>query len=338
MELKNINQAELDGLAAYQTISPFLQSFAWGEFHRALNHRVWRWGVFKDEKLIAGANVIEHSLPLGQSYLYCPRGPITDPTLSVKEKNECLSLILSKVRDLTIATTNKEEIFFRFEPTWDIANLEMKVYESLAIQPKHTAILNLELSETEILNNCKPKTRYNIRLAEKKNVTIEHLPTNSFNEIWPLFLKTAGKQNFNLHPQSYYQTMLAQLPFAELWVVRNQEKKIIAGNLMIFFGSQVTYLHGASDYDDRQLMAPYLLHWEMIKMAKQRGFKSYDFYGIGGNDSSTANWAGFSRFKEGFGATPIALSGTFDFLYNKTRYRLYQTTRKIGRKIRAIFK
>lgn len=338
MELKNINQAELDSLATCQTISPFLQSFAWGEFQRAQNHRVWRFGIFKNEKLIAGANIIEHSLPLGQSYLYCPRGPIVDPTLNVKEKNECLSLILSKVRDLTIATSNKEEIFFRFEPTWDIADLEIKVYESLAVQPKHTAILNLELSETELLNNCKPKTRYNIRLAEKKNVTIERLPAENFNEVWPLFLKTAGKQNFNLHPQSYYQMMLEQLSFAELWVARNQEKKIIAGNLMIFFGEQVTYLHGASDYDERQLMAPYLLHWEMIKMAKQRGFKSYDFYGVGGNDSETANWAGFSRFKEGFGAKIVNLSGTLDFVYNKPRYNLYCLFRFFLRKINYLLK
>ena len=332
MELKNINQAELDSLATI-TNSPavFLQSFAWGEFQKNFGHRVWRFGVFQGEKIIAAASIVEHNLPLSQSYLYCPRGPIIDTSLTIAQKNEALGLILSKVRDLTIATDNKEEMFLRFEPTWDVTGFEAKIWPTLAIQPASTAILNLDKNLEELFNNFKPKTRYNIRLAEKKGVIIEHLPATDFASVWQLFQKTAAKNKFGLHKQTYYQTMLDQFPGAELWTAKTPTGEIAAANIMIFFGTQATYLHGASNNDLRSFMAPHLLHWQLIKHAKDHGLNIYDFYGVKNDNKTTSTWAGFSRFKESFGAEIINLPGTLDFLYRPKWYKIYLLIRKINR-------
>jgi len=339
MELTNIAQAELDSLAtATNSPAAFLQSFAWGEFQKNFKHRVWRFGVFENEKIIAAASVLENNLPLSQSFLYCPRGPIMDPSLTVAQKNNALSLILSKVRDLTIATDNKEEMFLRFEPTWDLTDFTEKIWPTLAIQPASTALLDLEKNLDEIFNNFKAKTRYNIRLAEKKGVVVERLPATDFASVWPIFQKTAAKNNFGLHEQKYYQTMLKEFSPAELWVAKTPTNEIAAANIMIFFGHQATYLHGASDNDLRSFMAPHLLHWEAIKMAKNRGLNIYDFYGVKNDSKTTNSWAGFSRFKESFGAEIINLSGTLDFVYNKPRYRLYCLLRFFLRKINRLIR
>jgi len=104
--------------------------------------------------------------------------------------------------------------------------------------------------------------------------------------------------------------------------------KVIASNIMTFFGDMVTYVHGSSSDQDRNVMAPYLLQWTIIQQAKNLGYKHYDFYGI-----DETKWPGVTRFKRGFGGTEINYPGTFDVIFNSFLYKSYQVLRWLRRKI-----
>jgi len=340
MELKLISQQELDNFVSSQDHSQFLQSYSWSEFQKSLNRETWHYGVFLakgqpasggSSELVAVASFISMAIGFYKSYLYCPRGPIISKNLSTDKKNEALELLLSKARDITIQTKKTEEIFFRFEinePLPVLKSTKTKITKS--VQPANTLILNLQATSYDLQSNLHPKTRYNIKLAEKHGVKIEKLNKTHFEECWPLFLATGERDEFGLHPKGYYQKML-ELKEIELWVARNDKNVIIAANLMSFYGDSTTYLHGASAYEHRQIMAPHLLQWTLIQEAKSRGFKYYDFHGIAPEDQPNHPWAGVTRFKKGFGGEVINYPGTYDFIYQPLSYKLYQILRKINR-------
>lgn len=338
MEIQLLNQLQLDNFVSSQPHAQFLQSWSWGEFQKNAGHRVWRFGVYENNQLMASAAIIEHRLPLKKSYLYCPRGPIINSRLTDEQQEEVLKLILSKARDITIATQNAEEIFFRFEPIFAIRDsclpagtARFAIWPTLSIQPPNTLILDLRLPTSDLLNNMHPKTRYNIHLAEKHGVKI--IRTANFEKCWPLFKATGQRDRFNLHAKNYYQKMM-ELKEMELWVAENNQGDIIAANLMSFFGDTATYLHGASDYQNRNLMAPHLLQWVLIQEAKNRSFKYYDFHGVAPENKPDHPWAGVTRFKMGFGGKVINYPGTFDFIYEKGWYKLYQFFRKVNQILR----
>jgi lipid II:glycine glycyltransferase (peptidoglycan interpeptide bridge formation enzyme) len=106
------------------------------------------------------------------------------------------------------------------------------------------------------------------------------------------------------------------------------KNQVIAGNIVSFFGDTVTYVHGASSYEHRRVMAPYLLQWQVIKKAKEKGYRHYDFYGI-----DEEKWPGITRFKKGFGGEGIKYPGTYDLILNKKWYYVYKTLRYIRRKL-----
>lgn len=333
MELKPLTQPVLDDFVSAQEHAQFLQSWFWGEFQQSLDRQVWRFGLYLDEQPIAVASITAMILGFKKSYLYCPRGPILSGKLTDDQKIEALKLILSKSRDLTIQTKQSEEIFFRLEPTFALNTSDFKLQSTKPIQPADTLILDLQQSADKLLANFHAKTRYNIKVAEKRGVTIAKLEAGQFDQCWRLFLTTSKRDQFGLHPKGYYEAML-KLPEVELWVAKTPENAIIAANLLAFYGDTATYLHGASDYNHRQLMAPNLLQWTLIKEAKQRGFKYYDWHGIAPDNSGQHPWAGLTRFKRGFGGKIISYPGAYDFIYQPGWYQAYQRLRKLNRLLR----
>jgi len=172
------------------------------------------------------------------------------------------------------------------------------------------------------------KTRYNIRLAEKKGVIVKKINNNkkAIDVFWKLIEKTSQRDGFTPHSKKYYAQML-ELENFNLWTAEYQNNILVA-NIVVNFGDTITYLHGASSNKDRNVMAPHLLQWEQIKWAKERGFKIYDFWGIAKEDSQNDKWLGFTRFKKGFGGQEKRLPGTFDLVYNQKIYRVYNFFKK----------
>ena len=307
----------------------FLQSFQWAEIQSAFGQKV----VFKsleiNNKTIGFFIAIEHNIWRSKKYWYIPRGPI----FFDDQQNLWLDFFLALKK-----TAEEEHLeFVRLEPVYDnfldYYSIGKSLLKTIDIQPAKTSFLDLSLTEDELLKQMGQKTRYNIRLAQKKGVEVLELSGDNLADFWQLISVTAGRDNFFIHNKEYYQNLLNyNNGFVRLFAAKFKGE-ILAMGIFSFFGSTVSYLHGASSNNHRNLMAPYLLHWELIKIAKNEGFVNYDLYGV-----DEKKWPGVSRFKNGFAGKNFSFPGTFDYVVNKRFYYLYKIFRQARRISKKFFK
>ncbi|MFH0928399.1 MAG: peptidoglycan bridge formation glycyltransferase FemA/FemB family protein [bacterium] len=284
----------------------FAQSWDWGEFQKAAGEKVWRF-AHKD----AFAQVIEKGLPLGMKLWFVPRGPKNFEAAHLKE--------------LAAFAKKAGAVLVRFEPL-EKPSIGKWVR---SVSPAVTSRIDLGLAEEEILAGMHQKTRYNLRLAEKKGVEVAESRDVA---VWlDLIHATAERDRFHLHQDEYYRKMLAS-PIVKLFVASLEERPL-AAMIAVFFGDAVTYLHGASGNESREVMAPFLLHWRVTQEAKQSGYKYYDFWGVNPSDAKSPHykksWEGLTRFKKGFGGEEVALPGTFELPARFWLYQLYSLRQKI---------
>ena len=289
-------------------MNSFLQSKNWLDFQKSLGRKVWQ---------IDSVNIIRHNLPLGKGYFYSPR---TEGDFLSKE-------FLNRIKEVA---NQENAIFFKIEPQEQIDESLLKksgFIKGKDIQPRKTLILDITKTEKELLNQMHYKTRYNIRLAEKKGVEIraksQKSKVKNFEEFWRLLQQTAKRGNFRTHPKEYYKKMLEIIPETELFIAEHQNR-VIAANIVIFYQKTAIYLHGASDYQYRSLMAPHLLQWKQILEAKRRGCIEYDFWGI-----DEKKWPGVTRFKKGFGGKQVIYPGAYDLVFQPVWYKIYKLAKVI---------
>jgi len=256
-------------------------------------------------------------LPLGLSYGLIQKGPIGKNGIDLKQVLE------------TIGSWNPQVTFIRFEPLVPstLYPLSSPVHKTIHVSPEETLMLDLTKTEDDLLTFMHQKTRYNIRLAEKKGVEVRGLTREEWPDAWKIFEETAERDAFRLHGRSRYESWLEHFSGARL-VGAFYEGELLAVNLQVdAFGTR-TYLHGASSNKHRDVMAPYAIHWREIVHAKKAGLVRYDFWGV--SDTNPA-WRGITRFKLGFGGERFVSPGTFDFILDKPRYFFYLVFRRIGR-------
>jgi peptidoglycan pentaglycine glycine transferase (the first glycine) len=317
--IKVTSQSEWDGHVSRQQRSSFLQSWFWGDVASKDGFEVSRIGIMDNGKFVAGANLIRKPLIAGYGYYYCPLFPV------IGESGEETGIVRRLVE--YIKRSDKDRIvFLRFEPTRGISVANSRLVKTIDIQPRQTRILNLADTEEDLLKSMHQKTRYNIRLAEKKGVSVETGGSDNAEVFWRLLKATAARDNFRTHGYKHYFNLLeAGTPGIKLLIARfNREP--IAAVILAEYGDTVTYLHGAALNTWRHLMAPYLLQWTAIRQARGRGYRYYDFYGI-----DEQRWPGVTRFKSGFGGRIASCPGTYDLVLMPQFYRLYRVLRVLRR-------
>lgn len=348
MEIKEHNNPDRQNWNSFVLANQgeFLQSWEWGDFQKSFGKKIWRLTMEDNGEILGIALVIKHSLPFGKNYLYLPKGPIfKNPKIQ--------NLFFNKIKEIA---KKESSVFARIEPSKNtIIPPGENVLQAANLQPRTTLILDIAKPKEQLLAEMKPKTRYNIKLAEKHGVrtSISDKKTlaDDFEKFWLLMSETARRDGFRTHPKNYYWQMLNILksgkndfrnsPVAELFLAECQSE-ILAANIVIFFGSRATYLHGASSSGNRNLMTPYLLQWEQIKKARKQGIKEYDFWGITiktqnpkpppKNFSMThykPSWEGITRFKKGFGGKEIVYPEAIDFIYQPTPYKAIKALKKL---------
>jgi lipid II:glycine glycyltransferase (peptidoglycan interpeptide bridge formation enzyme) len=287
----------------------FLQSQVWADFQKSINRKIWR----LDEAL-----VIKHNLLFNKSYFYSPR-----LRFSIFGGQARCEDWINKIKQIA---KQENAIFLKIEPSFAKATDGKPLYleefgfiKGQNIQPSKTLILNIEKTEQELLRQMHYKTRYNIGLAEKKGILIKK-DKNKFEDFWRLIQETTKRDGFRPHPKEYYRKML-KISDVELFLA-DFKNKIIAANIVVFYEKQAIYLHGASDYEQRNLMAPFLLQWSQILEAKKRGCTEYDFWGI-----NEKKWPGVTRFKKGFGGYEISYPGAYDLVFQPMWYKIYKISR-----------
>ena len=232
---------------------------------------------------------------------------------------------------------NHRAIFLKLEPdlwsdpqpeTWNL-KLETSPHN---IQPPRTILINIKDDEDTILARMKQKTRYNIRLAEKKGVTVR--AWDDIESFHKMMLVTGGRDGFGVHSLEYYKRayeLLRPKGLGEI-LVAEYEGKPLAALFVARNGNRAYYLYGASTDEERNRMPTYLLQWEAMKWAKARGCEEYDLWGVPDEDEATleANFEtrhdglwGVYRFKRGFGGELKRAVQALDRVYNPLLYWAY---------------
>ncbi len=330
--LKKINKEELNSFLKKQEQNEFLQSFEWIKFQSDFfKQKFYSFAVVEGDKILAIFNFVKKKLFLQKAYYYAPR-LVFDKSLIASKRKEVFNFFLQSINK---QATEDNIIFFRFEFAFEEdEEVLQKFRKTINLQPAKTLILDLRKGEDDLLADMYQKTRYNIRLASKKGVKVKELKADNFEDFWKLMKQTGQRDGFSLHQKNYYKEMLKIKGELKMHLfVAYYEETILAGAILACFGDTCVYLHGASSNTMRNLMAPYLLQWEMIKFAKKNNFSYYDFFGI-----DEEKWPGVTRFKKGFAYRNFEksvkkYSKTYDFVFSEFWYFVYKILRYFRRKI-----
>jgi lipid II:glycine glycyltransferase (peptidoglycan interpeptide bridge formation enzyme) len=296
-----------------------LQSWAWGEFRKKMGIQVVRIGTYTNGKLTDGWQLTFHQIPHTPLTVgYFPKGP--QPT----------EMMIARLNEIGI---QYHAIFIQLEPNIIVRNSKFEIRNS-NLKPSHhplftkyTFILDLTKSEDELLAAMHPKTRYNLRVAQKHGVVIrEDNSPKAFYTFVQLSEETTIRQKFLAHNRNYQIKMwetMHQAGIARLFTAVVGDE-IVAAWILFFWNDTVYYPYGASGRNRREIMAPNLLLWEIVKNAKASGYKKFDLWGaIGPNPDPNDPWYGFHRFKQGYNPELVEFAGSFDLVINPVFYKLY---------------
>lgn len=346
MQLVEVKQLEKDIYNRFvieNETGSFLQSWEWGSWQETLGRKILRYWILPASpadgdiggQRIGSLQLIKMSLPMGKYYLYCPYGPIIGDGLRVTG-DELMQELQKKFTDA---------IFIRIESK---AFLPVTRHSSLVtktsnIQPGKTLIIDLSKSEEELLTEMHHKTRYNIKLAKKHGVEIKdefEISTGHglfYEEAINLIVATAKRQGYKGYGASYYKKMIDCL------MVQNRgdlklhiykaifQNQLLSAAVMLDYGKTRTFLFGGSSEFHKNVMAPYLLHFQAMLDAKTAGLMGYDFWGI---ETASGDTPGFVRFKLGFSNSELSIkqyAGAYDLVVSPAWYRVYKVFRWLNR-------
>lgn len=307
-----------------------LQTTAWGRVKQSTGWESFPLGVMDRGRLQAAALVLAKRLPYIPAVLaYSPRGPLYS-------SGEALAHLLQGgtkfLREQGALVWKMDPAIPEADPTWLEAARSQglkQVETSLdfdGVQPRHVMTLSLNHSLDTLLANMKQKTRYNIRYAMRKNVTVQALKEKSqLGVFYCLLQETAKRDRFTIRSLDYFEAIwdhLVQAGLARVFLAYHEETPL-AGAICFRLGPRVWYVYGASSSEKRNLQAPHLIQWEMIKWAKGAGCTIYDFRGVSGDLRPEHPLYGLYRFKEGFGATLETYVGEFDLPIRQGGYALW---------------
>jgi peptidoglycan pentaglycine glycine transferase (the first glycine) len=339
----------------------FLQSYEWGQVKAKYGwsplYAVWdadgRFSVESDPNLLSTFHspvaaalilkrqILRNGFAARLAILYSPKGPLLDWT------NEALrNRVLD---DLQSFAKQQGAIFLKMDPDVVLgtgvpggegdlldetgqavmSELKRRGWGSASdqIQFKNTVLIDLNPSEEELLARMKQKTRYNIRLAEKKGVNLRVGTSVDLVMLYKMYAETSLRDGFVIRDERYYQTvwnlfMSSGEPTCEP-LIAEVDGEPVAALFVFYFAGRAYYVYGMSRDKHREKMPTYLLQWEVIKRAKARGCVVYDLWGAPDVfDESDWLWSVY-RFKGGLGGSVVRTLGAWDFAPNPLWYRMY---------------
>lgn len=331
-----IDVSEKDYFNKFMESSPkghVLQTWEWGELKAKTGWVPLRLMVEKKGQPVAAVSILKRTVPvLKKNIFYAPRGPVLDMSTP-----GLFSFLLDETKKLA---QKHNAIFLKLDPdisseniVWQNA-LKKEGFRSAekgsgfeGVQPKYVFRLDISPDEEELMANLHQKTRYNIRLAARKGVTITD---NGTKEDLPVFYRvlqeTCERDRFLVRSYQYFADLydfLTPPGYTRLFLAK-LEDKVIAGAILLIIGDKAWYLYGASSNEARNTMPNYLMQWEMIRWAKSQGCTMYDFRGVPGKLTEDNPLYGLYRFKKGFNGEFTEFIGEYDLVYQPAVYWLYQ--------------
>ncbi len=322
--MTELNQQKWDSFVLNHDGS-FLQSWAWAQFQKSTGKKV----LFLKENGWQSIIII-FPLAFGKTYFYAPYGPIWN-----RQKNSEQIILENFLNKLKSIAKEYNAIFLKIEPKTDDYKIA-KIVQSLgfkkskkSIQPENTIIIDLTKPDDEILAGMEKRCRYEIKQAEKKQVSFFCDNSQSgIKNFLNLLEKTAKRDSFRTHPLAYYETLIKSLKPAgqvDLFFAKIGQE-IISGCIIVYFGDTASYIHAASSGPYRAANA---LVWTAMREAEKKQCAYFDLYGIAPPGASESHpWHGLTKFKESFGGNRIHYIGAFDYPFSNFWFNLYKFGKK----------
>ncbi|MDP6792538.1 MAG: peptidoglycan bridge formation glycyltransferase FemA/FemB family protein [Anaerolineales bacterium] len=319
-----------------------LQSWEWGEFKSRHGWTPYRWAWKRERQVLAAAQMLlrsETRFGMRVTIAYVPRGPLLDWT--------DFDLRRRVLHDLRSLACRYGALFLKMDPHVAVGYgvpgspeeqpdaLGLKLADDLVsegwreswqqIQFRNTVVLNLAQDESVLLASFRQKTRYNVRLAMRKGVTVRVGTDDDLEMLFRLYACTAERDGFVIRPQQYYRDAwgcfmrdhMAEPLLAEVG------GEVVAALLLFTFCGRATYMYGMSSGAHSEKMPNYLLQWEAIRRAKTAGCSIYDFWGAPDRFVSGDPLWGVWRFKAGFRGQVVRTLGAWDYPCRRAGYWLY---------------
>lgn len=202
--------------------------------------------------------------------------------------------------------------------------------------PRFTNIVSLEQKEDEILNQMKSKGRYNIKLAQKKSVTVRKSGSNEdIEKFYEMLIETTSRDGFRPNSIGYYKAFMGNIENAVL-LLAEHDNEIIAGGIFTYTKDQALYYYGASSNNKRSLMAPYLVQWHGMLLGIESKCRYYDFMGIADPDNENDPLQGVTEFKLKFGGRTVVFNKSYRIISSNSGFLLFNILKSAG-KLRKIF-
>lgn len=339
-----MNRKDWDEIISGMPNPHLLQTWEWGEVKERFGwqafHKVWR----EAEKVVAAALVLERNVSMGGVVRvrmhYTPKGPLLIDWEDAALRNRVLDELIDFARnrgafllkidpDVSVGTgePGAEDAKEGLVGEILIAELEQAGwhFSNEQVQFRNTVLIDLTEEEDDLLMAMKSKTRYNVRLAGRRGVTVRRGGEQDLEILFEMYAETAVRDGFAIRSREYYldvwQTFLDARMLYPL--VAEVDDEPVSGLMLFAFGEVSWYLYGMSRDVHRNLMPTYLLQWEAIKLSKQLGCRVYDLWGAPDVfDESDSMW-GVYRFKNGLGGRVVRTIGAWDLPLRPAVFRLY---------------
>jgi len=310
------------------------QSYEWGEVMLHSGWRPLRLIVEDEKKIRACVSILMKKIPMTPlSIFYCPRGPVVN-----YQDSKTLQSLMEGINK--IASVNKA-IFLQIVPhalsqdnevseALDKQNFKKIEKQGLLRLTEALRVYRIDLSrsEEEIMAKMKRKTRYSVRLAQRKGVEVKQSTTFADLKVFYNMLKSTSKRKkFAVRRFSYFKSIWSQMSpngIAKLFF-STYKGELLSTALVFKFGNICWYMYGASEDKHREVMASYALQWHITKWAKKNGCKWYDLRGVPSfNPPKTHEGFGVYLFKRGFGGVPHTFAGDFYYIFKRNMYKIWE--------------
>lgn len=348
------DRATWDGWVAEADRGSFLQSFEWGELKSRFGWEPVRLAVLSRDRLVAGAQVLFRQLPFG-TLAYVPRGPIINGDEPTAWRH--LLAGLHQVAQDRRAFCLKIEPAEVSSPGLAAGLIELGGRLAPSIQPRSTLVVDLSAGPAATWNQLAAGTRYNVRLAARRGVTVEERGRAGLADFYRLLEQTSQRASFAVHDAAYYSAAwetLGEHHLARLYTACH-EGEILAAALVLRIGDRAYHAYAASSTLGRRLKPNDFLLWESIRRAQteggssssSQGCASYDLWGIPDqvgravengeepSDTGEGDLWGVYQFKRGFGGRVVRHVGAYDWVYSASRYWLWRTLQPGARELKA---
>jgi len=345
MQLFTGNAREWDDLIAALPNPHLLQTWEWAQVKAAYGWQPMPFSWDGAAAMVLKRQVLSRGFAARLSILYVPKGPMLDPAdealwATVLDDLQSFArrqgAILLKIDpDVVIGTgvpgepdVHEAADGLRFESALQGRGW---LFSSGQVQFRNTVLIDLSASEDEMLRRMKQKTRYNIRLAERKGVTVRAGTLDDLPILYRMYAETSVRDGFVIRNEAYYRTVWQSFmrpvtsmgePSAEP-LIAEVEGEPAAAIFLFSFAGRAYYLYGMSREVHRDRMPNYLLQWEAMKRARSRGCTVYDLWGAPDDFSESDSLWGVYRFKEGLGGQVVRTIGAWDYPARPLWYKTY---------------